>query len=196
VAEPVAEPAFTMQPEKEGFISVDRNQSFIYMGYIFDRLQPIEMAYLRLVHDIMGNGAGCRLWFLRFKEKLAYSVYTQYATNKYSTMYRAAIGTDTSKTGQALESLNRELTKLIEEGITEDELAIAKAKMKNNLIYWIETKSGRATHMAGFEYYGYGYRFILDLINMADGVTLEQVNNFIKDKFNDDIKYVSVVGKM
>lgn len=49
--------------------------------------------------------------------------------------------------------------------------------------------------MATDEYLGYGYRHVLDLIDMADNVTVEQVNSFIKQKFSNDRKYLSIVGK-
>jgi zinc protease len=194
-AETAPAPKMTLQKKKDGFISFDRNQSFVFMGFVFDRLQPAEVANVVLLNEIMGNNVGSRLWDLRQKEKLAYAVYTQYAANKYDAIFRAGIGTDTSKVQQALKSLNREWDKLIADGITADELAAAKVNMKNNLIYRIDRKSGRANNMATDEYLGYGYRFVLDLIDMADQVTIEQVNSFIKEQFSGDRKYLSIVGK-
>ena len=76
-----------------------------------------------------------------------------------------------------------------------NELAAAKVNMKNNLIYRIDRKSGRANSMAANEYIGYGYRFTLDMIDMADNITVEQVNGFIKQKFSNNRKYLSIVGK-
>ncbi len=67
--------------------------------------------------------------------------------------------------------------------------------MKNNLIYRIDRKSNRANYMAYYEHLGYGYRFVLDLIENADNITLDEVNNFVKYRFLDDRKYVAIVGK-
>jgi len=194
-ADDIPVPTLALQTDKTGFISFDRNQSFIFMGEMLDHLQPKEVGYIILLNEVMGNNVGSRLWFLRQKEKLAYSVYTQYAADKYAAIFRAAIGTDTSKVKIALESLNREWNKLVSDGITENELSDAIVNMKNNMIYRIDRKSNRVGSMAIYEYTGYNYRFILDLVEMADHITLDEVNTFTKRKFTDDRKFVSIVGK-
>ncbi|PKK82954.1 MAG: hypothetical protein CVT49_10850 [candidate division Zixibacteria bacterium HGW-Zixibacteria-1] len=194
-AEPIAAPALTLQNEKSGFISYDRNQSFVYMGYVMNHLEPKELIAVLLLNEIMGNNVGSRLWYLRQEEKLAYTIYTQYAADKYGSLFRAAIGTDTSKVKLALASLEREWDKLIKDGITAEELTDAKINMKNNLIFYIDRKSNRANYMAFYEYAGYGYKCILDMIEMADAVTLDDVNSFVMSKLTSDRKYTSIVGK-
>jgi zinc protease len=194
-ADKVPTPSLKLQNEKTGFISFDRNQSYIFKGFVFDRLQPREVAYLNLLNQVMGANVGSRLWDLRQKEKLAYDVYTHWGTSGHATVFRAAIGTDTSKVKQALASLDREWAKLLSAGITADELADAKVNMKNSLIYGIDRKAGRANNMAFYEYIGYGYHFILDQIALADPITLAEVNDFVKTKLTTDKIYTSIVGK-
>ncbi len=116
-------------------------------------------------------------------------------TDKYGAVFRAAIGTDTSKVRVALNSLNRDWSKLVRDGVTMEELQDARINMKNNLIYRIDRKSNRANYMAFYEYMGYGYRFVLDLIDMADRIDLDKLNKFIKNEFTEDRKFVSIVGK-
>ena len=106
-----------------------------------------------------------------------------------------ALGIDTAKVKTALASLNREWDKMVNEGITDPELSDARVNMKNSMIYKIDRKSNRANNMAYFEYIGYNYRFPLDLIKMADEVTLDQLNSFLKARFTADRKFLSIVGK-
>jgi zinc protease len=188
-------PTLELRSDKTGFISFDRNQSYIFKGFVLDRQQPEEVACLNLLNQVMGSGVGSRLWDLRQKEKLAYDVYTNWGASGYATIFRSAIGTDTSKVKQALSSLDREWAELLSEGITADELADARVNMKNNLIYGIDRKAGRANNMAYYEYIGYGYRFLLDQIAMADRITLAQINDFIEMKLTTDRMYTSIVGK-
>ena len=108
---------------------------------------------------------------------------------------RPAIGRWANEVKKALESLNREWEKLVKDGVTEEELADAKVNMKNNLIYRIDRKGSRANNMAYYELIGYNYRFILDLINEADNIALDKINSFVREKFTDDKKFVSIVGK-
>ena len=195
-ADVVPAPTVDLQSERTGFNSFDRNQSFIFMGYILDRQTPREIAAVNLLHQIMGSGVGVRLWYLRQTEKLAYAVYTQWLVTKHAMQFRAAIGTDTSKVKQALASLEREWNRLVKEGITESELATAKVNMKNSLIFQIDNKAGGAGAMANYEYLGYGHRVVLDQIALADSITLSEVNDFVEEKLTEDRRYLSVVGKM
>ena len=194
-ADIVTPPELKLQDEKSGFIDYDRNQSYIFMGVMLDHLKPDEVPYLVLLNEIMGNNVGSRLWYLRQKEKLAYAVYTQYMTDKYGAAFRAAIGTDTSKVKVALNSLNRDWNKMVEDGVTMEELQDARINMKNNMIYYIDRKSNRANYMAYYEYMGYGYRFVLDMIEMADQIDRDELNEFVKNEFTEDRKFVSIVGK-
>jgi zinc protease len=194
-ASTVDAPVVSLQAEKNGFISYDRSQSFIYMGYVMKHLEPAEVPCILLLNEIMGSNVGSRLWYLRQEEKLAYTVYTHYATDKYGAMFRAGIGTDTTKVHIALESLEREWALLYADGVSEDELTDARINMKNNLIYQIDRKSNRANNMAYYHWMGYSYRFVLYLIEQADQVTLAELNAFIKNKLMEDRKYVSIVGK-
>jgi len=194
-AEKITAPSKTLQDEATGFISYDRNQSFVYMGFALDHLAQKELATVILINEIMGGNVGARLWYLRQEEKLAYAIYTQYSADKYGGMLRAAIGTDTSKVKQALGSLEREWDRLIKDGITDKELTDSKVNMKNNLVFYIDRKSNRANNMAFYEYAGYGYKAVLELIDMVDGITLDYVNDFIKSKIDGDRKFVSIVGK-
>lgn len=194
-AKTMSRPAMTLQTEKTGFLPFERNQSFIFMGYVLERLDPRQVACVGLLNQVMGGPVGSRLWDLRQKEKLAYAVYTQWLASNNATVFRAAIGTDTAKVKLALASLDREWSKLLASGITDLELADAKVNMKNSLIFGIDRKAGRANNMAAYEYLGYGYKFILDQIAMADQMTLADVNDFVKAKLTDDRKYLSIVGK-
>lgn len=188
-------PNLELQAEKTGFIPFDRNQSYIFKGFVLERLSPREFACLNLLNQVMGAGVGSRLWDLRQKEKLAYDVYSQWIAGKYGCFFRSAIGTDTSKVGQALASLDREWSRLLNSGITADELTDAKVNMKNNLIYGIDRKASRANNMAFYEYLGEGPRFILDQIALADQITMDEVNGFIKKRLTPDRIYTSIVGK-
>ena len=194
-AEAISKPSLTAQAEKTGFIPYERNQSFIYLGVALDHLTPGEVPYLFLLNEVMGNGVGARLWYLRQKEKLAYAIYTQYAFDKHDAIFRAGIGTDTTKVKKALKLLNLEWNKMINDGITEAELTDARINMKNSLFFWIDRKSNRANNMAYLEYVGYGYNFVLDMIDMIDGISLAEVNGFIKNKISKDRTYVSIAGK-
>lgn len=195
-AQSISRPDLKLQDEKTGFTSYDRNQSFIYTGVVLEKPKDIEVAYLRLLHEVMGNNVGSRLWSLRQTEKLAYSVYTQYTIDKYDAVFQAAIGTDTAKVKTALASLDREWAAMVGDGITPEELTDARINMKNNMIYSVDRKSTRANNMAYYEYVGYGYRFVLDMILMADNIKLDELNNYIKTQFSGDKRFTSVVGKM
>jgi zinc protease len=188
-------PQIISEKEREGFISFDRNQSFIHLGFPLPHLSASEVPNILLLNEIMGANVGSRLWYLRQKEKLAYNVYSQYSLNKYDALFLGAIGTDTSKVGIAVASLRREMKKLYDEGITESELADAKVSILKSLIYRIERKSERAYTMASYEIIGYGYKFVSELLRATEGVTLDSINQFAKKYLPEDKQYLAIVGK-
>ena len=194
-AETIPTPNLQLQTGKEGFINYDRNQSFIFYGYPLKHLSAADVPLLMSANEVMGRGIGSRLWGLRQKEQLAYTVYSQFGLNKYDAIFRAGIGTDTSKVAIALASLDREMKKLYDDGITEGELADARVRIKNSLIYQIDQKEKRAINMAYYEFIGYGYKFINELIAGVDKVTVAEANRFIKENFTPDKLYLAVVGK-
>ncbi len=191
----VAPPMVGRQTDRNGFISYDRNQSYVYMGYVLDKLAPMEMTYLGLTNQVMGGPVGSRLWGLRQTEKLAYDVGTQVLPNRFVTVFRARIGTDTTKVRQALTSLNREWSRLKTDGVTEQEFSDARMNYKNSLMFGIDIKTNRANNMATFEYLGYGYRYYLDQLANINTASLAEVNDFVKAKLQDDRRYQSIVGK-
>ncbi|NMC43535.1 MAG: insulinase family protein [candidate division Zixibacteria bacterium] len=195
-AEQATPPTMDRQPETTGFVSFDRNQSFIFMGYALPHLTPAEVPCLALLNELMGRNVGSRLWPLRQVEKLAYAVYSLYALDRHDALFQAAIGTDTAKVGQALASLNREWDRLVTGGVAEEELANAKTSLKNTVIFSIDRKALRAGNMAYYEYVGYGYKYLLDLLAAGDKVGVSEMNDFIKRNLTGERKYLSVVGKM
>lgn len=195
-ADKVTPPTMDRQPEKTGFVSFDRNQSFIFMGYVLPHLTPAEVPCLALLNELMGKNVGSRLWPLRQVEKLAYAIYSLYALDRHDALFQAAIGTDTAKVGQALVSLNREWDRLVNDGVAEEELANAKTSLKNTVIFSIDRKALRAGNMAYYEYLGYGYKYPLDLLAAGDKVGVSEMNDFIKLNLTGERKYLSVVGKM
>jgi|GEM_PF-1046952 len=194
-AQPIPRPTLVLQSEKSGYIPYDRNQSFVYLGVVLDHLSAKEVPYVTLLNQVMGANVGSRLWYLRQSEKLAYNVFTQYGTDKYGALFRAGIGTDTLKVQIALASLNREWDQMVTDGITAEELTDARINMKNNLIFSIDRKSSRANNMAYYHWIGYNHRFVLDLIEAADQVTLSELNEFVSTKFTKDRQFTSIVGK-
>lgn len=180
---------------REGFLPFDRNQSFIFMGYPLPYPTKKELAIIGILNEIMGANVGSRLWYLRQKEQLAYSVYTQAIFGKFGAVFRAAIGTDTAKVQIALASLKRELLLLYQEGITAPELADARLNLKNRMIYQIDRKSVRANFMALYEYLGYGYRMPGELIKEADKIRIDEVNDYIKAHLPPEKTFLSIVGK-
>lgn len=195
-AETVAPPTLALQPEKTGFTSFDRNQSFIFMGYALPHPAPAEVPCLALLNELMGRNVGSRLWPLRQVEKLAYAVYSLYSIDRYDGAFQAAIGTDTAKVQQALSSLNREWDRLVKDGVAGEELANAKTSLKNTVIFSIDRKALRAGNMAYYEYLGYGYRYPLELMAAGDRIGIAEMNDYIKRNLTDDRKYLSIVGKM
>ncbi|MBQ2678028.1 MAG: insulinase family protein [Firmicutes bacterium] len=131
------EPAFKVKVR-------DIEQSHICLA--IPALKQLDPRYyaLSLLNNIMGGSMSSRLFQnIREEKGLAYSVFSTtagYTDNGYFSIY-AGVAHD--KIRAAIEGIKEEMRLLEEKGITEEELATAKAQVKSSYVFAQENISGR-----------------------------------------------------
>ncbi len=181
--------------EKEIFVEKDTKQTMVSVCFPLPQVSAENFLLASLVENLLGKGIGSRLWPLRAKEKLAYSVNAQALLMKKGGLLEAYLETDAKKRESAREALWKTVTSLYEQGITEDELAMTKANAKGDFLRENETKEGRIGNMIAFEGLGLGYDFLNRFIDELDAVKLDQVNAFIKEYLKPEKAILVFVGK-
>jgi predicted Zn-dependent peptidase len=147
-----------------------------------------------MVENLLGKGVGSRLWALRYREKLAYTVNSRATQMKDGGILEAYLETDKEKKEVALEALKKVLSSLFEEGITEEELEVTKINTKASFLRDNETKGIRAGNLVSFEALGLGYEFLSGFFQEIDEIGLDEINTYIKDIFNPEKGVEVIIG--
>ncbi len=184
----------TIPEERQVLIEKDTKQFFISLGFPLPKITHKNFALASIVENLLGKGAGSRLWDLRYIEKLAYTVNSRATQMKDGGILEAYLETDKEKKEIALEALKKVLSSLFEKGITEEELEVTKINTKASFLRDNETKGIRARNLVSFEALGLGYEFLSGFFQEIDEIGLDEINAYIKDIFNPEKGVEVVIG--
>ena len=123
----------------------DVEQSHICMGVPGIQLDNDDLYYpMVLLNNIMGGSMSSRLFQnIREEKGLAYSVYSGHTSYMDAGAYFIYAGINSNKIQEAIEGIACELQLLKREGVTADELAMAKEQSKSSYIFGLENVNSR-----------------------------------------------------
>jgi predicted Zn-dependent peptidase len=150
---------------------------------------------MALVSTLLGGGMSSRL-FQRVREELglAYAVYTFQSFHRDSGNHGIYVGTAPETAAQAAEAIREELTRISEEGLSEEELTAGKSQLKGQITLSLESVSSRMYRAAGVELYDEEYRTLDELLALVDGISQETVAEVCRDFFAPDAQTVVSLG--
>jgi len=132
-------------------------QSTILVAYNAPTAKEKYYFEMKVLNSILGNGFTSRLFqILREKRGLAYAVGSVYPTRINIGNLIAYIGTAPDKTEKSLKGI-REVIKSIEDGISKEEIEIAKEKIIGHYLLDLQTRAKQAYYIGWFETIGLGY---------------------------------------
>ncbi len=171
----------------------DIEQSHICLATKGIKLQAKDYYDLVVFNKIFGSSMSSRLFqHIREEKGLAYTVMSLYGTFSYDGYFNIYAGVSHDKIQDAIDGIKTELKKIKDQGITEEEMNIAKEQIKASYIFSQENVAsrmfdiGKNTMLCGKVYAQE------DVINMVDHVTLDSVQAMI-DKVCDFTNYCGVV---
>lgn len=143
--------------------------------------EPHEDSVLeRVVVNVLSGGMSGRLFTeVREKRGLCYSVSAGYRADKTFASVSSYVGTTPERAQESLDVLIDELRR-ISSGIEADELERARVGMKSRLVFGGESTAARASALAGDMRILGRARSLSELTERIDGVTLDQVNAYLK----------------
>ena len=163
---------------KKGFaVKVkDVEQSHICMAVPALSMDDKDYFAMNTLNNIMGGSMSSRLFQnIREEKGLAYSVfstYTPYSNGGYFTIYA---GVSHDEVEAAIEGIKEELHLLKEEGISYEELLIAKEQMKSSYIFAQENVSTRMFSLGKNMTLLGKFRSQEEMINGYDSVTMDDI---------------------
>lgn len=171
----------------------DIEQSHICIGTRGLKIDDDNYYALVLLNNIMGGSMSSRLFQnIREQKGLAYSVYSHSSSYTHAGYFNIYAGVSHDKVGETIQAIKEELERLKNEGITEDELHVAKEQLKSNYIFGQESVNGRM--------FSIGKNACLlnkiwtpeEVIREIDEVSMEDIEK-ASELINDIKKYSAVV---
>jgi zinc protease len=169
-----------------------KQQAVIMKGFLGTSIDAKDRPALELIEQASSD-LGSR-FFVRIREKLglAYFVGASNSTGLAPGAFVFYLGTDPKKVDLAKNEFNDEIAKLANEGLTQDELDRAKAKLIGGEAIRNQSNSALAGTSATNELLGLGYDHDRFRIAEIEKVTLEDTKR-VANKYFRDAKSVEVV---
>lgn len=141
---------------------------------------------LLLTNTILGGGMSSRLHQnVRERYGYCYTISSFNQSYKDTGLYGIYVGTDKDYVDHVEELIFKELQKLSNEPVPQKELDEAKAQLKGKLLLSLESMSNRMRRLAKSEIYFERYVTLDELVSNIDAVTVEDVQEFSGNFFED-----------
>ncbi|MBU8872028.1 MAG: insulinase family protein [Gemmatimonadales bacterium] len=199
---PAGQPSMieTFEPKQlveKRLIMTDPAQPLFAVGYHIENGMHPDWPVYEVIADVLGQGRTSRLNKSLVKEQNI-AVFAQsfagYPGDKYQTSLLAFAIPVKGKTGYDLEkAIYEEIDRIVEEGITTDELSAVKQRTRANFIRGLRSNSGMAGQLAGFQTSTGNWRNLFHQVEEIDSVTLDDVKRVAAEIFVKSNRTVAII---
>jgi len=180
-----APPAEPSMPPPSGAVTFDRihkagrTQAVLRLGNrALCRNSRDYVPAVVLNYILGGSGPSCRLGrALREERGLAYEVHSNLHPRREPGYFFASAHTGLENLDEALATMQAEIRRVLEDGVDEEELALARRFFTGSLPLALETNDQLATYVLSREFYGLGEEYWLHDIERIESLTLQEVND-------------------
>jgi zinc protease len=174
----------------------DSTQTFFVFGNIGTAVTEPDRVAIRVVNTIFGGRFTSDLnEALRVESGLTYGASSFFDSRKQPGAFAIYSYTKNETTTQAIDLALQVLAKLHKDGVSEAQLASAKAYIKGQFPPSIETSGQLARRIASNEFYGLGDDEINQLEARIDAVTPAMAKKVIDKHFPEDNLVFMLIGK-
>ncbi len=144
-----ARPAPPTSTEPLAVVHKSTEQAHLAFGWrALSHTDPDRYA-LAVLNHVCGGGLSSRLFqAVREERGLAYSVYSYTSLYSDSGVMAVYAGTAPSKAAEVLKVIEGELAEIVENGVTDDELAVAVGYLEGSLLLGLEDSGSRMVRLA------------------------------------------------
>jgi len=170
-----------------------KEQAHFVLGFLGTTFQDKDRYALEVL-DAALSGQGGRLFYeLRDKESLAYALAFMASPNLDPGFIGVYMGTHPDKLDTSIQGVLRELRRVKEEGLTEDEVERAKRYLIGNFEIGLQTNGSQANHISLDELYGMGYDHYQKYPQEIQKVSKEDVHRVAQKYFNLEAYTLAII---
>lgn len=192
-------PVLTEEPEQPGERRVtleEQAQPFVFVGYHRDSMLSDDDPVYRVLQDVLTQGRTSRLYesLVDTGDALQVQALPSFPGSKYPSLF-ALVGVPAQDvTPESIEqAIYDELDRLIDEGITEDELERAKTRVRANLVRQLNSNMGLAQQFAQMQALTGDWRTVFENVDAVEAVTAEDVQRVAEATFTRSNRTVGVI---
>jgi zinc protease len=173
----------------------ENQQGIIHLGgFSCKTTETVANTAFHLLAQILGGDITSRLYDeLREKRGLAYSVGFELNTMKDLGYFVAYALVDKQNIKLSLKLIQKVFSDLIENGVTEEELTVAKNIIRGQRLRSEESVLGQAAAIAALDCLGYGYEFYLKREERLQQVTTKDIADVAGKYLREDNLYIHVM---
>jgi predicted Zn-dependent peptidase len=173
----------------------DSEQAHVVVGMrSLAALDPDRYAFT-VVNQVLGGGMSSRLFQeIREKRGLAYSVYSYSAPFQDGGYFGVYVGTAPERVHESIDVINAEVQRLVDDGLSHDEIDRAKSHLVGSLAMSLETSAARMRRLGRAEMVEGDVPSLDDLVARIERVQRDDVASVIDRVFNDTQRTIAAVG--
>jgi predicted Zn-dependent peptidase len=173
----------------------DTEQAHIVLGGVGLRRDDERRWAFEVLNHVVGQGMSSRLFReVREERGLAYAIYSFKAASADSGAWGVYVGTTPTQTDTALNVIRAELAKVVEGGITPEELERAKGSMRGGLALSLEDANSRMSRLGRDELTGMPHLSVDERLERLEAVDLEAVKAVAGDIYGTETRVMGAVG--
>ncbi len=201
VGTPYERPAASFPPieRRTAAFERDRQQVHVHLGHLgIERAHP-DYVPLAVMDHVLGTGPGFTnriTRVLRDELGLAYTVHADIhgTAGRLPGMFRAYIGTSPEHVRTAVDGFVREMRRIGEEPVPEEELSVAKSYLVGSFAMGFERAARRAQYLVSAEIHGFPADHLERLPAEFAAVTVEDVLRVAAEHLHPDACAIAVSG--
>lgn len=174
----------------------DVNQSFVLMGHLGGMRDNPDYAKVQVMNKVLSGGFSGRLMqIVRSEMGLAYSVFGQYGMNSfYPGVFYAGVSTKSATTAEAIDAVIKQIERLQNEPITQQELEDTKDQILNSSVFNYDSFEKVLNQQMSYEYRGLPSDAYQQYIKNVKSTTVQDVQDMAQKYLNPDSLKILVVG--
>jgi zinc protease len=192
---PAAAPQRAARPE---IIKIDRpsSQASILWGHLgVNRGNPDYYSLLVMNYILGGGGFVSRLMDqIRDNLGLTYGINSHFEAREFPGAFEISLETKNQNTNQAVAEIMKEVKKFLEKGVTDTELAEAKAYLTGSFPLRMDTNGKMVKLLAAIEFYGLGLDYPEKYPQFINQVTREEILRVARQYLQPEKFLLVVVG--
>ncbi len=175
----------------------DVNQTNLRIGHLGGRRDDPDYFALQLMSEILGGGFSSRLVKrIRTELGLAYAASASWGAGwDRPGSFFIFCNTKSESTVQAAEEILKQVRRITEEPVSEEELRLAKDGRLNSFAFNFDSTAKIVERLMTYDYYGYPRDFLETYKANIEKVTTDDILKAAKDHINPDKLIILAVGR-